>query len=594
MTKQKPTAKVRDVIRVFWQSLRPHFWLFVFVVVAFSAVSVLQLINPLLYKRFFDVLAAGATLVDKASLTDSLTQIIFQILGINVIVWLIFRAAMFSFNHLELSVMAHLKQEAFSRMINHSYSFFSNNFTGSLVQRVNRLSRAFEKVLDRIIFNIIPLGIMIVGTCIIVWNIQPLLTVAIIIWMIVFMSFNFFFSRYKLKYDLAVAVADSKATGLLSDNISNNSSIQLFTSTEYESESYEKETNEQAKITRFSWNLSSIVDAVQASLIFIVEFTLFYFAIGFWQAGVITIGTFVLIQVYFINIGTDLWGFSRIIRDFYEAFADAKEMVDIMLLPHEVADIPNAGNLKVTAGRIEFRDVTFGFNSTREILSKISTTIPGGQKIALIGPSGAGKSTFIRLILRLYNLASGAILIDDVDIHTVTQKSLREHISLVPQDPVLFHRSLMENIRYGRKDATDEEVFEAARLAHCDEFIRELTLKYETYVGERGIKLSGGERQRVAIARAILKNAPILILDEATSSLDSESELLIQDALDVLMKGKTTIVIAHRLSTIRKMDRIIVMDAGAIIEDDTHEELLKNESGVYGRLWKLQAGGFIE
>ena len=212
---------------------------------------------------------------------------------------------------------------------------------------------------------------------------------------------------------------------------------------------------------------------------------------------------------------------------------------------------------------------------------------------AIIGPSGCGKSTFIRLILRLYDLAGGKILIDDNDIHSVTQGSLRENVSLVPQDPVLFHRTLMENIRYGRKDATDEEVYQAARLAHCDEFVQALPLKYETYVGERGIKLSGGERQRIAIARAILKNAPILILDEATSSLDSESESLIQDALDVLMKNKTTIVIAHRLSTIRKMDRIIVMDGGAIIEDNTHDELLKNEHSLYGRLWKLQAGGFI-
>jgi ATP-binding cassette subfamily B protein len=593
MTKQKTTSSVADVIRIFWQSLKPYFWLFIFVICAYSSASILQLINPLFYKQFFDILTSSAALADKSSVISSLTHIIFLVLAINITAWLIFRSATFAISYLESRVMARLKQQAFEHMINHSYSFFSNNFTGSLVQRVNRLSRAFEKILDRIVFSIIPLGILISGTCIIVWGIQPILTFAIIIWMGVFMSFNLFFSRYKLKYDIAVAESDSKTTGLLSDNITNHNAIQLFTSAEYESDSYKKQTNEQARIFCFSWNLSSVVDAVQASSIVIVEFLLFSFAIRFWQAGTITIGTFVLIQVYFISLGGRLWDFSRIIRDFYEAFADAKEMVDIMLLPHEVKNIPNASTLKVIAGQIEFRNVTFGFNSTREVLSKISVTIPGGQKVALIGPSGAGKSTFIRLILRLYDLAGGSILIDSEDIHTVTQESLRENISLVPQDPVLFHRSLMENIRYGRKDATDEEVIEAARLAHCDEFVQSLPLKYETYVGERGIKLSGGERQRIAIARAILKNAPILILDEATSSLDSESESLIQDALDVLMKGKTTIVIAHRLSTIRKMDRIIVMENGAIVEDDTHDELLKNESGLYGRLWKLQAGGFI-
>jgi ABC-type multidrug transport system fused ATPase/permease subunit len=214
--------------------------------------------------------------------------------------------------------------------------------------------------------------------------------------------------------------------------------------------------------------------------------------------------------------------------------------------------------------------------------------------VAIIGPSGAGKTTFVRLIMRLYELTKGRIEIDGQDIQKVTQDSLRENISLVPQDPVLFHRTLMENIRYGKREATEEEVKVAARLAHCDEFIETLPLKYETFVGERGIKLSGGERQRVAIARAILKHAPILILDEATSSLDSHSEKLIQDALDNLMKNCTTIVIAHRLSTIRKMDRIIAMKNGKIIEEGTHDELSNKDSGLYKDLWELQAGGFIQ
>ncbi|MEK7060158.1 MAG: ATP-binding cassette domain-containing protein, partial [Patescibacteria group bacterium] len=215
-----------------------------------------------------------------------------------------------------------------------------------------------------------------------------------------------------------------------------------------------------------------------------------------------------------------------------------------------------------------------------------------GQKIAIVGSSGAGKTTFVRLLMRLFNLTSGQITIDGIDISKISQQNLREQIAFVPQDPVLFHRTLMENIRYGRRDATDEEVLKAAQLAHCDDFIEQLPLKYETYVGERGVKLSGGERQRVAIARAILKNAPILVLDEATSSLDSHSEALIQDALIKLIKGKTTIVIAHRLSTIRQMNRIIVLEKGKIIEDGTHEELLNQKSGLYKKLWDLQAGGF--
>jgi ATP-binding cassette subfamily B protein len=218
--------------------------------------------------------------------------------------------------------------------------------------------------------------------------------------------------------------------------------------------------------------------------------------------------------------------------------------------------------------------------------------IPAGQKIAVVGYSGAGKTTFVRLLMRLFNLTSGKIMIDGIDINNISQENLREKISFVPQDPVLFHRTLMENIRYGKRDATNEEVLNAAHLAHCDDFIGALPNGYETYVGERGVKLSGGERQRVAIARAILKNSPILILDEATSSLDSQSELLIQDALHKLIQNKTTIVIAHRLSTIREMDRIIVLQKGKIIEDGVHEELANKKDGLYKKLWDLQAGGF--
>ena len=228
------------------------------------------------------------------------------------------------------------------------------------------------------------------------------------------------------------------------------------------------------------------------------------------------------------------------------------------------------------------------------MLHDLNLYIRAGEKVALIGPSGAGKSTFVKLLLRLYDVGSGAVKIDGQDIREVTQESLRGNLSLVPQDPILFHRTLLENIQYGRREADEAEVREAARLAHCDEFALSLPLKYDTYVGERGIKLSGGERQRVAIARAILKNAPILILDEATSSLDSHSESLIQDALDKLMKGKTVFVIAHRLSTIRKMDRIIVIEKGAVIEEGSHDELLRNDSSLYKKLWDLQAGGFIQ
>jgi ATP-binding cassette subfamily B protein len=262
--------------------------------------------------------------------------------------------------------------------------------------------------------------------------------------------------------------------------------------------------------------------------------------------------------------------------------------------PHEIEDIKNAKQLKVTEGVVAFEDVSFYYHETRKIFENLNFNIERNQKIALVGPSGSGKSTIIKLLLRMHDISAGKISVDGQNISKVTQDSLWKNISLVPQDPILFHRSLLENIRYGKPEATEEEVRQAARLAHCDEFISAFPEKYETHVGERGVKLSGGERQRVAIARAILRNAPILVLDEATSSLDSESESLIQDALNNLMKNKTVIVIAHRLSTIMKMDRIIVLESGKIVEEGTHEELVKKPKGLYKKLWKFQAGGFIE
>lgn len=324
----------------------------------------------------------------------------------------------------------------------------------------------------------------------------------------------------------------------------------------------------------------------------VTEIGLLYVTIRLWQAGEVTIGDFALVQAYLIAASHQLWGFNRTIRGIYEAIADASEMVEIMQTPYDVKDPLVPKPLTITNAEVSLTNVLFNFNETRTVLPDLSITISGGERVAFVGPSGAGKSTIVKLLLRLHDVTSGAITIDGINIAHVRQQELRSAIGFVPQEPVLFHRTLMDNIRYGRMDATDEEVMSAAKQAHCHEFIDQLPEKYQTYVGERGVKLSGGERQRVAIARAILKNAPILILDEATSSLDSESEQYIQEALEVLMKGKTVIVIAHRLSTIMRMDRIVVIEEGRIIDSGTHRELLSKE-GLYKKLWSIQAGGFL-
>ena len=338
--------------------------------------------------------------------------------------------------------------------------------------------------------------------------------------------------------------------------------------------------------------MGSHIELGQAFFMVLIELIVMYISIKLWPKDLISIGDFVLIIVYVFEIFHQLWNFGRMVRDIFRNLADAEEMTEILMLEPEVKDHTNK-KIQVRHGKIEFQEVNFAYNQNEEVISNMNLTIKPSEKIALIGPSGGGKSTIVKLLLRLFDTTDGQILIDGQDISAFTQDSLHEQITLVPQDPILFHRTLIENIRYGRRDATDKEVIAAAKLAHCHEFINQFKDGYHTYVGERGVKLSGGQRQRVAIARAILSNSKILILDEATSSLDSEAETLIQDALENLIKNKTTIIIAHRLSTIMKTDRILVLKNGAIVEEGTHADLVDKSNSLYKKLWDLQVGGYL-
>ena len=382
-------------------------------------------------------------------------------------------------------------------------------------------------------------------------------------------------------------------SGHFADTITNNASVKLYNGLLPEAKTFHALLEKAQGIQRLRWNLDGMFEAAQALLVVGLEIGLFYVAVHFWQRGVLTVGDFVLIQAYVISLVNEIWGFGRTIRRISEAMADASEMTALFEKPFEIQDQPQAPHLIVHDGQIKFSDVHFTYHEKRPMFNNLSLAIKSGEKVAFVGPSGSGKSTLVKLLLRMYDVNGGQITIDGQSIAAVTQESLWKAISLVPQEPVLFHRSIMENIRYGKPDATDEEVIAAAHVAHCHEFINRLPEGYATIAGERGLKLSGGERQRISIARAVLRNAPILILDEATSSLDSESERYIQDALTHIMPGKTVIVIAHRLSTIMQMDRIIVIKHGTVAEQGTHANLLAKK-GVYADLWKLQSGGVIE
>lgn len=584
-------VSVREVLLLYLTQVKKHQLSAYIIIAGVISGGITAIWVPLLYKDFFDILGMEG---DKTLLAPKLVETILTILAVNVFGWAGWRIASFANAHFQPMVMADLKQHSYEYLLGHSYTFFANNFTGSLVQKVNRCARAFERLSDRILWNIIPLVIRLAGVLVVLFFVNRTIMYALLFWLFIFILCNYFFARWKLKYDIKGAEADSRTTAVLSDSITNSNNIQLFTGAESEKKNFKEVNFIQARLQRLRWSLDATIEGAQAVLSVGMEFFLFYYAINYWQDGLLTIGAFVLIQVYFFDLVGRLWDFSRIIRDIYESFADGKEMAEILAKPHDVRDMRGAIPISVSKGKIEFQNLIFSFNETRTVLDKVNLDISSGEKVALIGPSGAGKSTFFRLLLRFYEPAGGKILIDGQNIQRVTQESLRKNISLVPQDPLLFHRTLLENIKYGRSEATDEEALEAAKLAHCDEFALGLPKGYDTYVGERGIKLSGGERQRVAIARAILKNAPILLLDEATSSLDSHSEALIQEALEHLMKGKTTIAIAHRLSTIKKMDRIIVLDGGNVTESGTHEELLAKDDSLYKKLWTLQSGGFIQ
>ncbi len=589
--KAPPQASIGDVMRQYWISMRPIKWLYLVTVVAFIFGTLLSsVITPLYFRNFFDILASSTS---PANSVPVLIRILVSILIINGVAVVFRRLGNYFDSYTSTQVAIDLRQRSFGYFIGHSFGFFSNNFTGSLVQRINRFARSFTNITDRLYYNIIPTLVRVVGILIVLSLTYPTLALVLGIWIIFLLSTSFLSARWKLKYSLLTAEADSRISASLSDAIGNHATIQLFNQKPFENERFGEVVKEHGRLWFARWNVDMVTDSIQAVLSVFIQFAVFYITLKYWGMGLATVGMFVLAQSYIISLNDDLWMASRIIRDIYESFADAKEAVDVMMLSHEIKDSSHAGKLSVSAGAIDIANVGFHFNENIGVLDGVSLNIKPGERIALIGPSGAGKSTLVKLILRLYDVEIGSIKIDGQNIKEVTQGSLRESVSFVPQDPILFHRSLKENIKYGKLDATDEEVIQAAKLAHCHEFITSFPYGYDTYVGERGVKLSGGERQRVAIARAILKNAPILILDEATSSLDSHSEILIQDALDVLMKGKTVMVIAHRLSTIRKMNRIVVLDHGKIIEEGSHDELL-TKNGMYAHLWSLQSHGFLK
>lgn len=474
----------------------------------------------------------------------------------------------------------------------HSYRYFSNNFAGALAHRISETAMGVTQTLWSLITEFWPVVIVFSVSITLLYQAHHKLAGFVFIWAVAFVTISYLLAKRAQPHAFRASAARSETTGKVVDSVTNITSAKLFARLKFEREFLDESLHKELKMVRLSNGYSERVRWFQYAAAAVLKAGTLYYALVLWGQGEITVAEFVMAVSLSLSIISEARNLSRRFLEFFEFIGNVANGVHTIISAHELVDVPDAIETRIPNGQIEFRNVDFSYGPDKKIFNQLNVVIPSGQRVGLVGFSGSGKSTFVSCILRLYDPQNGEILIDGMNVRSLTQNALHAQLSLIPQDPTLFHRTLLENIRYGRLDATDEEVIEAAKKAHAHDFIGQMKEGYNAMVGERGVKLSGGQRQRVAIARVILKDAPILILDEATSSLDSITEKAIQETLDEVMKGKTVIVVAHRLSTIAHLDRILVFDQGKIIEDGTHDTLLA-QRGAYYQLWSKQSDGFL-
>lgn len=492
----------------------------------------------------------------------------------------------------EPSLKNHIVRTLTSYVSDHSHHYFQNNFAGSIASKINDAAGFIPPIIKTVIDRFYACALIVMITAYAFWYIHQWFALAIVIWSFVFVTVSALVIKKFNYLSNHSAESVSKIIGYLVDFLGNMTSVRYFVGKKQELTKLDQYQDAYLKISQTRrWFLLKLYFVLGISFA-IYQAICLVLLIYLYAKNQVTPGDFAMILTLNLTIMELLWITSNEMRTFSENVGTVDQALKVIYVPHEIQDVPNADTLNVTEGEIVFENVQFQYQGDEPLFENKSVRIKPGEKVGLVGFSGSGKTTFVNLILRLFDVTQGRILIDNQDICSITQNSLRQAIGMIPQDPSLFHRTLMENIRYGREDATQDEVIQAAKQAHAHEFIAKLPQGYNALVGERGIKLSGGQRQRIAIARAMLKNAPILMLDEATSQLDSISEKYIQESLWKLMQNKTTIVIAHRLSTLLHMDRILVFDRGKIVQDGSHEALLASD-GLYKTLWEAQVGGFL-
>ncbi len=592
MTKEKPNRNVRRTMHYYWRATMKH-----------KAVSLITFIlTPIVYiLRDVAIPFIVASIMGSIATNPSWDYISSTLIPLSIfcIILKVITEAMgeirvYTHWKMEIYAMYELGNEAFDVVSAQSMQFHNNRFSGSLVSQTNKFIGSYERLFDTIIWSIVPLVIIIVSSLGVLFVKAPIFAAILSLAILLYLAVAFIFYRKMEPLNQAHAKAENKQTGQLADSISNIISVK----------SYANEAHEHRRYANFNRaTANTYVDLLHANikrnvlfdgLYVIFQALVIIFALIGQQKLGLDFTVVYLIVTYTSTISARLWDVNHIFKDLNRVFGDAYEMTEILDMKDDVVDLPGAKELVISDSEIDFNNISFRHADAKEaIFTDFNLKVKSGERIGLVGISGSGKTTLTKLLLRFADVDAGEIDIDGQNIKHITQKSLRKAIAYVPQETSLFHRSIAENIAYGKPDATSAEIERAAKLANAHEFIKDLPNGYETLVGERGVKLSGGQRQRIAIARAILKDAPILVLDEATSALDSESEALIQEALSKLMKGRTSIVVAHRLSTIASLDRIVVLKDGEIAEMGTHAELLKS-GGAYAKLWSRQSGAFIK
>ncbi len=487
---------------------------------------------------------------------------------------------------------ANIRESVFDYVKSHSHEFFSSQFSGNLAKKLADLPKSCQTIMEIICLQFATAATGAVIVMIMMWFTRPIFSIILFCWLAFHLLLTFFFMRAGNSLWEIHSAAETTLSGNIVDIFTNMLSVRLFARGEHEGNYLRRfQKDEMQKARRAMWLAELMRIGLGLNGLFLIFGVLFVLLHG-WVQGWVTLGDFTQISMQSFWLLGWIWYITFQLSVFTREVGVTGDALSMVKRAHDLTDRQNACPIMIRRGEIRFENVSFGYQKNRLIFENLNAIIYPGEKVGLVGSSGSGKTTFVNLLLRFYDVNAGRILIDHQDIASVQQDSLRSQIAMIPQDPSLFNRSLLENIRYGRLGATDDEIFQASKLAHCHEFIEKMEGKYHALVGERGLRLSGGQRQRIAIARAILKNAPILILDEATSALDSVTENLIQESLHNLMQGRTAIVVAHRLSTLADMDRILVFHKGRIVEEGTHEELIAL-NGRFTELWNMQADGFL-